>query len=472
MLGPDDLHAYTSAVENELSHLSVPLDALYCDDCFRTEHCTSINAYYTEIIDCLRKASELTISKHLGMKRKRNVPGWNEYVKDSHDLLCDIYSLWALLGKPQDGYIRLQLRLARARFKYALRFCLRHEKELRAKSLAEKLVQNPYSLAAFWKEVRKLNNRPPVAHSVDSISGCENVAGMWKEHFSNILNSVSSTDCKDFVLQQFQEETKTFNCISVPEILKSTHELATGRSNGSDGLSAEHFKHAGVACATHLSVCFSMMVKHSCVPHLFAKVVLTPIVKDRSGKLSEKDNYRPIAMASVSSKILERVILNRSSDQLSTGDHQFGFKEDHSTDMAIYALKEITDYYLRNRSPVFICFLDARKAFDRVNHWKLFAKLLERKVDTHLVRFLCSWYKSQQFHVLWGDVLSEGFSVSNGVRQGGILSPFLFNVYTDELSTLLDKSGIGCHFQGSINHLYYADDMVLLSPSSYGLQKC
>ena len=122
-----------------------------------------------------------------------------------------------------------------------------------------------------------------------------------------------------------------------------------------------------------------MMVRHGCIPHSFAKVVLTPIVKDKAGKLSEKDNYRPIAIASVGSKILERVILNRCSEQLSTGHHQFGFKENHSTDLAIYALKEVTDYFLRNRSPVFLCFLDARKAFDRVNHWTLFCEAVRKE---------------------------------------------------------------------------------------------
>ena len=61
--------------------------------------------------------------------------------------------------------------------------------------------------------------------------------------------------------------------------------------------------------------------------------------------------------------------------------------------------------------------------------------------------------------------------MSNGVRQGGILSPFLFNVYTDDLSTFLDRSGYGCRYQGSVNHLYYADDMVLISPTPFGLQK-
>ena len=116
---------------------------------------------------------------------------------------------------------------------------------------------------------------------------------------------------------------------------------------------------------------------------------MRPIVKDKTGNISDKDNYRLIALATVSSKVLERLILNSCRVDLATSDHQFGFKERHSTGMAVYALKEIVDHYLRNRSPVFVCFLDARKAFDRVNHWTLFSKLLRRGVEW--MQALCSY---------------------------------------------------------------------------------
>ena len=70
--------------------------------------------------------------------------------------------------------------------------------------------------------------------------------------------------------------------------------------------------------------------------------------------------------------------------------------------MAVYAFKEIADHYLRNRSPVFVCFLDARKAFDRVNHWTLFDKLLRRGMDTSIVQLLVTWYKSQKNSCVMG----------------------------------------------------------------------
>ena len=84
------------------------------------------------------------------------------------------------------------------------------------------------------------------------------------------------------------------------------------------------------------------------------------------------------------------MILKRCRSNLVTGDHQYEFKDGHSTEMAVYAFKETVDHYLRNRSPVFVCFLDARKVFDRVNHWTLFEKLIRWGVDLGIMRLLVS----------------------------------------------------------------------------------
>ena len=76
----------------------------------------------------------------------------------------------------------------------------------------------------------------------------------------------------------------------------------------------------------------------------------------------------------------------------------------------------------------------ASNAFDRVNHWKLFNKLIIRKVPLLIVRMLIFWYSNQEMCIKWGQSTSCFFTVSNGVRQGGILSPRLFAVYVDDLS--------------------------------------
>ena len=117
------------------------------------------------------------------------------------------------------------------------------------------------------------------------------------------------------------------------------------------------------------------------------------------------------------------------------------------------------------------CFLDASKAFDLVNHGVLFCKLFDRGLPLSVLRFLSSWYETQKMSVRWSHSFSDPFSVSNGVRQGSVLSPVLFSVYLDELLEMLGNSGVGCHWGGSfVGALCYADDIVLLAPCASALR--
>ncbi len=124
-----------------------------------------------------------------------------------------------------------------------------------------------------------------------------------------------------------------------------------------------------------------------------------------------------------------------------------------------------------NGSAVYGCFLDASKAFDKVIHLNLFTKLLEKDMPATLGRFLISWYRDQRMGVRWCSSLSSPFSVSNGVRQGGVLSPILFAIYLDELLNSLKKSGYGCHCDNQfVGAVCYADDIALLAPSVSALR--
>ena len=116
--------------------------------------------------------------------------------------------------------------------------------------------------------------------------------------------------------------------------------------------------------------------------------------------------------------------------------------------------------------------MDASKAFDRVCHWSLFDKLRFRNLPVLILRLIIFWYSSQLLYVKWGAFTSNSFHVCKCVRQGGVLSPVLFNVYMDQLSITLSSSNSGCSIGSYFyNHFFYADDLVLLSPSPKGLQK-
>ena len=102
------------------------------------------------------------------------------------------------------------------------------------------------------------------------------------------------------------------------------------------------------------------------------KTAIVPIIKNKTGDTSDKNNYRPIALATATSKRFEICLLEILQMYLITHDHQFGFKTKHSADMCIFTVKSIIKCYTGHNTPVYTCFLDASKAFDRVNHWTLF----------------------------------------------------------------------------------------------------
>ena len=229
------------------------------------------------------------------------------------------------------------------------------------------------------------------------------------------------------------------------EIERCIAKLKNGKSNGMDNVSSEHLKYSSPRLACMLALCFTKMFSHGYLPTHMLSVQLVPIIKSKSGLISSKDNYRPIAIASVLSKVLEMIILERVELFVYTHENQFGFKKQHGTDTCIYVMKEIINRYQRLGSSVYLCFLDASKAFDRINHDTLFKKLVNRNVPAYIVRLLVFWYSHQQMFVKWGNVTSSVFTVSNGVRQGGVLSLYLFNVYMDGLSTTLNTCQTGCY---------------------------
>ena len=87
-------------------------------------------------------------------------------------------------------------------------------------------------------------------------------------------------------------------------------------------------------------------------------------------------------------------------------------------------MKKVVDYYTGHGSHVFVNFVDFSKAFDKVSYWKLFNKLLDDDIDCNIVALLAVWYSKQCTCIRWKNTISHPFSIGNGTRQGGLLSPY------------------------------------------------
>ena len=323
----------------------------------------------------------------------------------------------------------------------------------------------------MWKEINTANNsKVPLPSTIDNITGREEIVKLWKNHYRGIFNCIKQNESSKSKIEVdcHVDDVK----VTIENISEAVNKLDNNKSCGADSIYAEHLKYSSEKIYTLLSMCLTGFFVHGYLPESLLTVILVPVIKNKAGNINSKDNYRPIALASIISKVIENIILVRIQDQLESNPNQFGFKRSHGTDQCIYALKEVINLYTSLKGCVYSCFLDASKAFDRVNHSILFEKLAKRGIPAYIRRILIFWYQHQKMCVKWGSLTSDLFSVTNGVRQGSILSPHFFNVYVDDLSTQLNKLKIGCLLGDFIiNHLLYADDIVLISPSSAGLKK-
>ena len=150
-----------------------------------------------------------------------------------------------------------------------------------------------------------------------------------------------------------------------------------------------------------------------------------------NAKYLGSSNYRGISLFNAIGKVFNYVILLISNTCFQTSDMQFGFKQQHSTVMCCLLYNEVINHYLCNGSNAYSCLLDASKAFDKVHYSTMFSILLNTNVTYCIIRLLMDGYARLEARVIWNSCHSTYFRLKNRVKQGGVLSLTLFNVYID-----------------------------------------
>ena len=133
-------------------------------------------------------------------------------------------------------------------------------------------------------------------------------------------------------------------------VTNTIDKLKSGNACGNDGLSAENFIHSYRRITILLSIFYNRVISQGHLPDDFMKAVIIPLIKNKSGDTSNVNNYMPIALVTVASKIFEIILMEFLTSYLNTTDNQFGFKKGHSIDHCIFALKHVIQYYERNNS--------------------------------------------------------------------------------------------------------------------------
>ena len=119
-----------------------------------------------------------------------------------------------------------------------------------------------------------------------------------------------------------------------------------------------------------------------------------------------------------------------------------------------------------SKNKIYFCIIDDAKAFDYVDHNKLWKILKEMGIPDHLICFLRNLYAGQEATVRTGLGTTDWFQIGKGVCQGCILSPCLFNLYAEYImrNAGLDEAQVGIKTSGrSINNLRYTNDTILIA---------
>ena len=148
------------------------------------------------------------------------------------------------------------------------------------------------------------------------------------------------------------------------------------------------------------------------------------------------------------------------------------FKKHSSCSLPFFVLRQVAEYFVTHGRNVYIAALDAKKAFDRMHHLKLFNVLSDRNIPFFIIKIIVNWYSKMFASVRWNGAFSNMLPIKSGVLQCSILSPSLFNLYVDVIIVALSKAGYGCFVrQISMGCIVDADDIILLSASIVALQE-
>ena len=310
----------------------------------------------------------------------------------------------------------------------------------------------------------------------------EDILGRWREYCSEMYSAPQTSDTSNQEVEvEFQEPEPL-----VDEVRWALNEISNGKSPGCDDVPIELIKEGKDKSILLYHAIILKIWRTKSWPIAWKRSVYIPLPK--KGDLKLCSNYRTIALISHASKILLKIIQKRIERKLDEEINivQAGFRPNRGTRDHIFNLRNILEKCREYNKDLYACFIDYSKAFDCVVHKTMWKIMLEMGFSRHLVRLIESLYVDQEAAVRVDGEMSEWFEVGKGVRQGCILSPYLFNIYAENIMRnfredperyndpadpdhdTYESLSIGGR---SLPELRYADDTVLLSTTPEGLEK-
>ena len=263
----------------------------------------------------------------------------------------------------------------------------------------------------------------------------------------------------------------TTAAFSTQEVEEALRKLKTNKAPGPDGAITELFKFLDLENVASLTKCFNTLWNAKYVPDDVAFAYIASLYK--KGNHDNPENYRPISLLNTTYKLYAYMIKVRLAAAIDSylGDTQLGFRKGKSTAEALFCVRCLTDVVEQGRERLSLIFLDWEKAFDKIDHQKMFQSLERLNIPPEIMDAIKSLYRMPLFQVKHKRQSSEKFLQTTGIRQGCPLSPYLFILtmfvmFTD-VKDKFNNPRQRKTFQGiNFHELLYADDTLIIAQSS------
>ena len=259
----------------------------------------------------------------------------------------------------------------------------------------------------------------------------EGLLERWSEHFSSLLNRSSTVDPN--ALNQIPKRPLLEELDTPPdlqEIKKAIAQTSSGKASGKDNIPAEIYKVAGPKALESFHDIISQIWKEEQMPDDFRDALIVSLYKNKGSK-ADCGNYRGISLLSIAGKIFARVILNRLIlvAESILPEAQCGFRPGRSTIDMIFAMRQIQEKCVEQNMPLYTVFIDLTKAFDTVNREALWTVLERTGCPPKFLKMIQLFHTGMKGQVLTNGNMTEEFPITNGVKQGCVLAPVLFNIF-------------------------------------------
>ena len=346
--------------------------------------------------------------------------------------------------------------------------------ELKNMKYIEKIASNS-NKNKFWSKLRHYKNNNQEKQEIQiNINELERHYAKIFSEDSTLENEFQQTVNEEVITFEKQNKLNNVNKIlfSRSDVESALKQSSNSKSIGNDEINPFLLKHSGSKLMINIIMeLFNNILNSGYFPENFNMCLIKPILKNKSKSNKDIDNVRPIAISNSLAQLFERIILNKNYDKFNTHENQFGFKKKCSCKHAIYVMKETITRYIENKSACYLTALDAEKAFDRLWRQGLFHKI-RNVLDPHTWLILKKYYDGNKAMIVNDNINSQIFEIKTGVKQGGILSPYLFNLFIDDLIQECTSANLGARI-GDYNTsiINYCDDMNLLSPTGTHMQR-